>query len=419
MSFYRDKTKDYFLLDTKVENMFINEYMVSAPGEYVKVYLFALMYAELEVDFSNEDIAKQLSMDIEDVLKAWTYWEKMGIIKKVRKSADNPLDYDVVFVLLKDMLYGSHEETRMVSSDHGINAQMANQEYRAMFDRIEKSFGRVISGTEMSEVLSWINDFEIEPEFVAFAVEYCARKKKKTVKYVEAVIRNWISEGHRTVEDIQQHIGHMEERSADYRRIFRALGWSRNWTEAEKRIMDEWFDKMGFSIDAILEACSKTAGISSPNINYVNKVLTSWYEEGGKKTASGEVSGADINRYYELLRAKEEREVAQRREEVYSRLPQIREMDEEESRLGASLSRILVSDRIDKKEAIEQIREQIDEMSAQRAFLMTDNGFELDYMDVRYECPDCKDTGKLETGERCPCHREITQQKIEALLKTE
>ncbi len=399
--------------------MFINEYMVSAPGEYVKVYLFALMYAELEVDFSNEDIAKQLSMDIEDVLKAWTYWEKMGIIKKVRKSADNPLDYDVVFVLLKDMLYGSHEETRMVSSDHGINAQMANQEYRAMFDRIEKSFGRVISGTEMSEVLSWINDFEIEPEFVAFAVEYCARKKKKTVKYVEAVIRNWISEGHRTVEDIQQHIGHMEERSADYRRIFRALGWSRNWTEAEKRIMDEWFDKMGFSIDAILEACSKTAGISSPNINYVNKVLTSWYEEGGKKTASGEVSGADINRYYELLRAKEEREAAQRREEVYSRLPQIREMDEEESRLGASLSRILVSDRIDKKEAIEQIREQIDEMSAQRAFLMTDNGFELDYMDVRYECPDCKDTGKLETGERCPCHREITQQKIEALLKTE
>ena len=419
MSFYRDKTKDYFLLDTKVENMFINEYMVSAPGEYVKVYLFALMYAELEVDFSNEDIAKQLSMDIEDVLKAWTYWEKMGIIKKVRKSADNPLDYDVVFVLLKDMLYGSHEETRMVSSDHGINAQMANQEYRAMFDRIEKSFGRVISGTEMSEVLSWINDFEIEPEFVAFAVEYCARKKKKTVKYVEAVIRNWISEGHRTVEDIQQHIGHMEERSADYRRIFRALGWSRNWTEAEKRIMDEWFDKMGFSIDAILEACSKTAGISSPNINYVNKVLTSWYEEGGKKTASGEVSGADINRYYELLRAKEEREAARRREEVYSRLPQIREMDEEESRLGASLSRILVSDRIDKKEAIEQIREQIDEMSAQRAFLMTDNGFELDYMDIKYECPDCKDTGKLETGERCPCHREITQQKIEALQKTE
>ncbi len=27
-----------------VENIFINEYMTMAPGEYVKVYLFALMY---------------------------------------------------------------------------------------------------------------------------------------------------------------------------------------------------------------------------------------------------------------------------------------------------------------------------------------------------------------------------------------
>ena len=61
----------------------------------------------------------------------------------------------------------------------------------------------------------------------------------------------------------------------------------------------EWFDKMGFSVDAILDACSKTAGISNPNINYINKVLTNWYEEGGKKTASGEVSGADINRLHQ------------------------------------------------------------------------------------------------------------------------
>ena len=150
MGFYREKTKDYFLLDTQVENMFINEYMVGAPGEYVKVYLFALMYAQLGVTFSNEDIAKQLSMEIEDVLKAWTYWEKMGIIRKVRTSADNPLEYDVTFVLLKGMLYGSHEDSAPAGSEQGINAQMASPEYRAMFEKIEKAFGRVISGTHLA-----------------------------------------------------------------------------------------------------------------------------------------------------------------------------------------------------------------------------------------------------------------------------
>ena len=420
MGFYREKTKDYFLLDTQVENMFINEYMVSAPGEYVKVYLFAQMYTDLGVDFTNEDIAKQLSMDIEDVLKAWTYWEKMGVIKKIRTSQDNPLEYDVQFVLLKDMLYGSHDNASVAIPDPNINTQMANREYRDMFERIEKALGRVISGTEMGEVISWINDFGIEPEFAAFAVEYCAGKRKKTIKYIEAVIRNWISEGHRTIEDIQEHIGRMEGRTAEYRRVFKALGWNRNWTEEEKRIMDQWFDGYGFSVDTVLEACRKTAGISSPNINYINKVLESWAAEGAPPAdASDGISGSDIAAYYELLREKDEREAAERRAEVYDKLPQMKDLDDEENRLGAGLSRIVVSDRIDKKEAIAELKEKIENINAQRAFLLTDNGFELDYMDVRYECPNCKDTGMLETGERCPCHREITPQKIKALQKTE
>jgi DNA replication protein DnaC len=133
----------------------------------------------------------------------------------------------------------------------------------------------------------------------------------------------------------------------------------------------------------------------------------------------GGLGTAEINRYYELLREKEEREADQRRAEVYEKLPQIREIDEEESRLGVSLSRLVVSDRIDKQEEIRKIKDTIDNLSAQKAFLLTDHDFELDYMDVRYRCPKCKDTGMLETGERCPCHREITPQKIKALQKTE
>ena len=83
MDFKRERVKDYFLLDTSVENMFINEYMISAPGEYVKVYLFALMYADLGETISNEMIAKHLNIEHEDVLKAWTYWENMGVIRKI------------------------------------------------------------------------------------------------------------------------------------------------------------------------------------------------------------------------------------------------------------------------------------------------------------------------------------------------
>lgn len=418
MSFKKEKTRDIFLLDTNVENMFINEYMVPAPGDYVKVYLFALMYANLDVEFSNEDIAKHLSMDPEDVLKAWTYWERMGVVKKKITSSDNSLEYDVEFVLLKDMLYGNRDEGRITGAELGMNEQMSSREYKDMFARVEKAVGRVISGSEMNEILLWINDFGVSPEVVAFAFEFCAERKKKSLNYVEAVIRNWSNEGYRTIEEVQEYIGYLEGRAGDYKRVFRALGFTRNWTEEEKRIMAGWFDNMKFSIDTVLEACSKTSGISSPNINYVNRILENWHDEGGGPKDSGEPTTSMKMKYYEVLREREEQDAEDRKQEVYSRVPRIKEIEKEENTLGSKLSKIVVTDQIDKKEAIEEIRGKIDLLNTERAFLLTDNGFELDYMDVRYQCPNCRDTGMLETGERCQCFGEITAEKINLLLKT-
>ena len=106
MSFRKEKINDYFLLDTGVENIFINEHMASAPGDFVKVYLLALMYANLELDITNEEIGRHLNMEHEDVLKAWTYWEKIGAIRKIRKSPEDKFNYDVELVTLKEQLYG-------------------------------------------------------------------------------------------------------------------------------------------------------------------------------------------------------------------------------------------------------------------------------------------------------------------------
>ncbi|MEI3406319.1 MAG: hypothetical protein V8Q79_07035 [Christensenellales bacterium] len=111
MNFRREEIKEYYLLDTDVENIFINEYMASAPGDFVKVYLFALMYAGVRESLDNDMIARQLSMKVEDVEKAWAYWESMGVIRKERKNAaaEGKAEYDLEFVSLKRMLYGKQK----------------------------------------------------------------------------------------------------------------------------------------------------------------------------------------------------------------------------------------------------------------------------------------------------------------------
>ena len=45
------------MFDTQVENIFINEHLVSATGEQIKVFLMGLMYAEIGMDISDEDLA--------------------------------------------------------------------------------------------------------------------------------------------------------------------------------------------------------------------------------------------------------------------------------------------------------------------------------------------------------------------------
>ena len=92
MSYRKQKNQNYYLQNTSVENLFLGEYMPIAPGEYVKVYLYALMYAENGVRSNNAELARQLGMAVEDVLKAWTYWEGKGIIRKINKKSGPPLE---------------------------------------------------------------------------------------------------------------------------------------------------------------------------------------------------------------------------------------------------------------------------------------------------------------------------------------
>ena len=416
MGFKREKINDYFLLDTGVENIFINEHMASAPGDFVKVYLLALMYADLDLDITNEEIARHLSLEHEDVLKAWTYWEKIGAIRKIRTNPEDKFNYDVEFVTLKGQLYGKSSK-KSYAADHNTKSLMADKDIKDMFAAIEKITGRVISGTELMEVLSWINDYGASPEVVVYGYSYCLQKKKKDIKYIAAVIKAWAAEGLRDVLSVEKHLSENEKKQYLYKRVFQALGFSRNATEEERRIMDTWFETMGFSLDRVLTACSKTSGISNPNINYVNKVLINWYEEESSGNAGGgsdkkDVTSGEILKYFEMLRQKNEEAAEERRRAVYDAVPRIREIEDELTGISSEMSRMILSDRVDRKEAMEALKKRMDHLNTEKAFLLTDNGFEIDHMDVKHRCPDCKDTGMLETGEKCKCFAEVTREKI-------
>jgi len=409
MNFRRENIGDYYLRDTHLENIFINEYMPNADGVFVKVYIFALMYAGHDTRMTNEVIAKQLGIDILDVLKAWDYWEKQGVIRKHASGRDK-FDFAVEFFSLKERVYSKSGKARKDGTAKPLDHKdlMENDDIKNMYSEIEQITGRFFEGTEPQEILSWITDYGVTPEYILKAYGYCVNKRNNSkARYVSSVIREWIGQGLKTVDQIEDHLEETDNRHFMYRRVLKALGLFRHPTEEEKRIMDTWFDEMGFTIDTVLEACKKTSGISNPNINYINSVLRGW--KSGDRTKTGQerpAKAAAINaaiRSYDEIRAKNERETERRHAEVYQRIPRVKQIDEEIRNTGLAISRLMLSGASNIEAETARIRKRIDSLNEEKAYLLTENNYRPDFLEPIYECRLCKDTGMLESGERCAC----------------
>ena len=65
---------------TLVRNIFIDEYMPKASGEFVKVYLYLLRCTSGEKETSVSALADIFDLTEKDVSRALHYWEKMRLM---------------------------------------------------------------------------------------------------------------------------------------------------------------------------------------------------------------------------------------------------------------------------------------------------------------------------------------------------
>ena len=106
-----------------------------------------------------------------------------------------------------------------------------------------------------------------------------------------------------------------------------------------------------------------------------------------------------IMREYEQRQLKSRREQEQRIREVYERLPEIKRMDAEIGAQGAeSARRALDGD----TGARQRLRDGLAALRRKKEAMLTEAGFPADYMELHYQCADCRDTGYA-GGKRCRC----------------
>lgn len=407
MDYSKQNISNYYLYDTQVENLFISEYMASAPGEYVKAYLLASMYAQLNMPADDRLIARAVGMPPEKMAECWAYWEGRGVVRRVYADPEDRTSYAVEFVNLREEVFGQ----RTPAKETGVAARLDDKALAKLYRDVEAAAGRMLEAREPEEIASWLSEYAMTPEFILCGYKFCAAKRKSTrCRYVGAVLKDWKSKDLSSPAQVEEYLQGIDRHYDLQRKVFKELGFTRGATEEEKRIINKWFDDYGFDLDKIREACSKTAGIANPNINYVDAVLTAWYKESGRTPEdNAQLLTAKIEALYEQDRQRNAEKTKQIREEIFTELPRVKAIIEELRSCSFNVSRYMLMGGPG-KEAAARERAKIEALRRERSKLLTAAGYESNALDTIYTCAKCKDTGQLEDGSRCSCYQDKLRQ---------
>ena len=313
---------------TSVSNIFIDEYMSDANGEFVKIYLFLLRHlSNAGANFTLSEIADRFEHTEKDVKRALCYWERMQLLHLDYDKEENLIGIQLKEAPAKEsgietgsaVLTDVHTESSVsletdgkpgsladYSSDTGTDAsvqapktsfspdemkQFMEQEAVAELLFIaEQYLGRTLTITDLNAIFYWYDGLKLSIDLIEYLIEYCVSKGHSSIRYIEKVALSWAENQYQTVEQAKLASGQYNQA---YNAVMKALGISgRSLVSSETAYIDNWRTNYGFSIEMIQLACNKTIQtIHEPSFEYTDRILSNW--KAGGITTPDAVASAD------------------------------------------------------------------------------------------------------------------------------
>lgn len=311
---------------TTVSDIFIDQYMPKANGEFVKVYLYLLRATGSGAGIATiSEIADHFSNTEADIIRALNYWASEGILQ-VQTGADgqiiginlcslsvsgmqaaqsniqsavadnaaqNNLQNSVVNnaaqnistanIRMQDSVV---EKLKSQTTDKVASSQKEytldeikefrkNPDISELFFIIETYLKHTLSSTDTNMVLYWLDELHFSTDLVEYLVEYCITKGHSSLRYMNKVALGWADAGIKTVDQAKDDAA---AHSQIYYSVMKALGITgRNLVDSEVSLINKWVGEYGFDIELVKAACSKTiSAIQKPSFEYTDSILANW-----------------------------------------------------------------------------------------------------------------------------------------------
>ena len=298
---------------TTVSDIFIDQYMPKANGEFVKVYLYLLRATGSGAGIATiSEIADHFSNTEADIVRALNYWASEGILQ-VQTGADSQITGINLCSLAVSGIQAAQSNIQSAVADNAAqnistaNIQMQdsvveklksqatdkpapsqkeytldeikefrkNPDISELFFIIETYLKHTLSSTDTNMVLYWLDELHFSTDLVEYLVEYCITKGHSSLRYMNKVALGWADAGIKTVDQAKDDAA---AHSQIYYTVMKALGITgRNLVDSEVSLINKWVGEYGFDIELVKAACSKTiSAIQKPSFEYTDSILANW-----------------------------------------------------------------------------------------------------------------------------------------------
>ena len=310
-----------------VPNIFIEQYMADANGEFVKVYLYLLRCMNTPgATVSVSAIADFLNHTEKDIMRALTYWEKAGVLSLEKNDANQ-----LVGLCLNDLHTNATVAQNVASTPATTTAAVSatstpvavttpaapanttktvtkrnytldevkafcnNHEVSELLFIVETYLKHPLNSTEMNTLFFWYDELHFSGELIEYLVEYCITNGHSSLRYMDKVALGWSENGIDTIDKAKEHVS---IRSKAYYSIMKAFGISgRNLADSEMAFVNKWTKEYGFDTELIQEACKRTiSATQKPSFEYADSILTNWHNQSVHTIKDIESLDANFNK---------------------------------------------------------------------------------------------------------------------------
>lgn len=234
---------------TEIDNVFLTGYLPEADSLDVKIYLYGLWLAGCgrESDNSIERISLSLKVTEERIMRAYAYWEELGLVS-VSKATPVAITYNSVKTPITPVVkYNAKEYGDFV------------EEIRRIFPE------RELPAQDILRYVELMRAYKVEQNAMLLIARYCRDARGTTnTAYVLSVAANWAKEGVRTEADVNARLDELENNAGAVKSIYETMGLRSAPTIEDRETFVRWTKDYGYGLDVILAAaryCRRRGGI--------------------------------------------------------------------------------------------------------------------------------------------------------------